>query len=343
MKSNPVNIWQNVRRWLPGVIISIIALAVVFKVARWEEFVLAFSTIRYLNLSIAILLLVISLLTRALAWWTLLEQRPPFIRTFHIINIGYLLNNLLPLRAGEIGRALLMGKVTGLSPFHILSTILIERAFDMAMAAGILLATLPLALSVALGVGVEWAKPVAILTLIMVIVGLFCLYLAARYHQKVKKWVTSFGEHSSLVQRFIVPQLESLLDGLSILTQPKRFIVSVFWIIICWLLYVSIYYIMLLPIVPNAPYWWALFSDGVVALGVAVPSAPGGLGVWEASIVGSLSILGVSTSAALAYALSVHLLNFVVIGILGFLGLIKEGQSLSTLFSAIQREKSHVA
>jgi uncharacterized protein (TIRG00374 family) len=339
LKSNQNGFWKSARRWLPGVVISIVALAVVFKLARWQELVLAFSAIQPINLIIAIILLVLSLFTRSMVWWILLGRQAPYKRTFNIISIGYLLNNIFPLRAGEIGRALLMGNVSGLGPLYVLSTIIIERTYDLAMASGILLATLPMALSYALGIGVTWAEPVAISTLALVIIGLCSLYLIARNSDKVKEWIDRLGDRSKWLQKYVIPHIESLLNGLNVLTQPKQFILSIFWILICWALYITIYYIILLPIVPYAPLWWAVFSDGVVALGVAVPSAPGGVGVWEASIVGSLSIFGVSTSSALAYALLVHFLNFAVIGVFGFYGLAREGQSLTSLFSKIQREK----
>jgi hypothetical protein len=64
------------------------------------------------------------------------------------------------------------------SPLHVLSTIVIERAFDLAMAAILLLTTLPLAL------GMAWARPVAIITLVVVISGLIALYLVARNNER---------------------------------------------------------------------------------------------------------------------------------------------------------------
>lgn len=330
---------RSASRWLPGVIISIVALIVLFRLARWDELVLAFNAIRPINLFVAIVLLVLSFFVRTLVWWILLGKQAPYKRTFYIISIGYLLNNLFPLRAGEIGRVLLMGNITKLGPLYVLSTIIIERTYDLAIASGLLLATLPMVLSNALGIGISWAEPVAISTISLVIIGLGSLYLIARNSQKVKERVSNLGNRSRTFEKHITPHLDSFLDGLNVLTQPGQFLLSVIFILICWALYITVFYLILLPIVPHAPLWWAIFSDAVVALGVAVPSAPGGLGVWEASIVGSLSILGVSTSSALAYALLMHLLNFLVVGVFGFYGLSREGQSLTALFSKIKREK----
>ncbi len=172
MRQSSSGLWRNARRWLPGAIISLIALVTVFRLASWNDLKLAFTTIQPLYLLVAVVISVVSLGTRALAWRVLLKYRATFKQSFFIICEGYFLNYILPLRAGEIGRAVFMGETSGLGPFHVLSTIVIERAFDLAMASGLLLATLPLVL------GVSWARPVAILTMLLVIGGLLCLYLA---------------------------------------------------------------------------------------------------------------------------------------------------------------------
>jgi hypothetical protein len=204
------------------VIISLIALVTVFRLARWGDLKLAFSTIQPLNLAIAVVIMLVSLGTRGMAWRVLLRYRATFKQSFFIICEGYFLNYILPFRAGEIGRAVFMGETSGLGPFHVLSTIVIERAFDLAMASGLLLATLPLVL------GVSWARPVAILTMTLVIAGLFVLYLVARNSQKVHGWVSRLGQRWPLVQKLVVPSLDSLLDGLGTLTHPDQFFLVVF-------------------------------------------------------------------------------------------------------------------
>jgi glycosyltransferase 2 family protein len=98
-----------------------------------------------------------------------------------------------------------------------------------------------------------------------------------------------------------------------------------------------VYYVMLLSIAPNAPLWWAGFGDAVLAMGVAVPSAPAALGVFEGSLAGALSLVGVSFSLALGYAILMHFIQFVITGILGLWGLARDGRSFSSLFRDLQR------
>ena len=96
---------------------------------------------------------------------------------------------------------------------------------------------------------------------------------------------------------------------------------------------------MLLSIAPDAPLWWGVFADSVLAMGIAIPSAPAALGVFEAAIVGGLRILGVDYSSALAYGIVMHFLQFSITGILGFYSLTKERHSLGSLFAEVRRKK----
>jgi uncharacterized membrane protein YbhN (UPF0104 family) len=143
-----------------------------------------------------------------------------------------------------------------------------------------------------------------------------------------------------LVERYIVPQVEATLQGFSSLTDPIKFITSLFWIVVSWVIYVSIFYILIQSVHPGAPFWWAAFTDGITALGVAVPSAPGGVGVYEAAVVGALTLLAVPMSSALAFALVLHVLAFVVTTITGLIGLSKMGQSMMDLFAEVLRRRS---
>lgn len=325
--------WKSVSRWLPGVVISLVALYLVLRLASWQDLQTAFATINPWFIVIASVLTVIFCIARAFAWRILLEDKPTVSQTFFGINVGYLLNNLFPLRAGEIGRAVLLGQTTGLGTFHVLSTIIIERAFDLAFAALLLLSSLPLAL------GLDWAKPVAIITLVLVIIGLSILFLIARNTQTVHSWISRVLGRYSLVQRFILPYLDNMLEGLGSLTNPKMFLGAVFWIAFSWFIGVLNYYIVILSIAPHAPFWWGVLIDSVLAMGIAIPSAPAALGVFEASLVAALALVGIDASTALAYAVVMHFMQFAVTGILGMIGLMKEGRSLGSVFKAAQTQK----
>ena len=112
-----------------------------------------------------------------------------------------------------------------------------------------------------------------------------------------------------------------------------------------WFSWVVIYNVMVRQILPSAPLWAGAFVGAILALGAAIPSAPASLGVYEASMVAALVVLGSSEANALAYAFIMHFLSFVSVGVFGIWGLIREGQSLRSLTSNInfQQESSEPA
>ncbi|MEN4010932.1 MAG: lysylphosphatidylglycerol synthase transmembrane domain-containing protein [Bellilinea sp.] len=324
-------VWQ----WLPGVLISLVALFILSRLVQWEELGPAIARIPLQFILAVIVLTLLFLVVRALAWRAILGENISPIKTFWAINQGYLLNNLLPFRAGEFGRAFLLAQATGMQPARVLSSIFIERAFDLAIAAGMLLATLPLAL------GMAWARSVAIITLLVVLTALVILYLMSKNRLWVTQRIEKIGERWVFVRRVILPQFVSLLDGLSTLAEPRRFIVSLFWIGMSWVVAMTTYYIFLLPINPQSPFWWGIFTNAVLAMGIAIPSAPAALGTFEASIVGALTILGFDQTAALAYAITIHFVQIVVTGILGLTALARQGKSVGNLFRDLQARRIH--
>jgi uncharacterized protein (TIRG00374 family) len=332
--AEPTSLWRNVRRWLPGAIISAVALFLVFRVVTFQDLGKAFASVKLPYLIIAILISIVSMIIRGGAWKVLLGNKPSITQCFFIINEGYLLNNLFPLKAGEIGRAVFMGKAINVSPFHVLSTIVIERSFDLIFAATLFLSTLPLAL------GMDWARPAGIATLILMIALMATLYLMARFTGQVHAIALKIGGHWKLFQRYVIPQIDSLLDGLSALTNLRQFLLSLALIGATWVTWISIYYVMIISIAPTVPVWWAMFADSLLALGVALPSAPAGLGVYEAALVLALTILGIAQPTALATAIILHFMQFGLTGIFGFWGILRERQSLGSMFSSIRIQQT---
>ena len=72
---------------------------------------------------------------RAKVWQTLLRDKPKYIDVLFSASEGYLLNTFLPFRLGEVGRAFLLSRKSGMAFIEILPTIIIERVVDLAFAA----------------------------------------------------------------------------------------------------------------------------------------------------------------------------------------------------------------
>lgn len=324
----------NMRGLFLGLLISALSLALVLyfvDLAALRE-ALRLADYRYLVPAAAAFL--VSLVARGLAWRTLLLEGASLQKTFFTVNEGYLLNNVLPFRLGEVGRAFLLSRtVPGLAFWQVASTILIERAFDVAITVGMLLVTLPFVL------GAPWARPVAYGMGAIVLLGLVALHLLARYRERVQALYRRAAARWPAIDRLDEERVEAFFTGLEALVDPLRFLRALAWMLVVWALTLLQYYLVLLAFVPSARLLWSAFSLGVTAMGVAVPSSPGYLGVFEAALVGALSVFeGVTASAALAYAVVVHLMYLLITAVLGMWGLVRDGLTLGQVYRTVQRE-----
>ena len=325
--------WDGVKRWLPGVLISAFILWLVLRSISWPKVGQALALITPTSIILVIILYFVSLAARVLCWHTLLQRKVPFRRAFFVMGEGYLLNNVFPLRLGELGRAVLLSKEKGLSFFQVLPTIVVERAYDMAIAATLLLGTLPFVLSM------KSSKTLAIGILALVVLGLVSLYWMARYREKVEALAARLGSRWPFFTKWILPQVESILDGFAVLTRPEYFAFSLGMMIVSWGLALLQDYIILHSLAPQAPFWWIGFVLSAGALGAAVPSAPAGLGVFEAAAMGALLLVGMDKDAAFAFAISAHLVSLLFSSLVGVVGLVLEGENLSSLYQSLSTRK----
>ena len=97
---------NNWKRILPGLIVSLAALAIVYTLLDKQKFVQAIQQADLRFLLAGILIEVVWLIVRGFVWRTLLQNKASYRDTFISINEGYLLNNILPFRLGELGRGI---------------------------------------------------------------------------------------------------------------------------------------------------------------------------------------------------------------------------------------------
>jgi uncharacterized protein (TIRG00374 family) len=326
---------RKLLRWLPGVLISGIAIFLVFKILDldWQGLSAAFARIKIEYLLIGVLLFLLSLVLRALGWRTILANKVSFPSAFFTMNEGYLLNNILPFRLGEVGRALLLGRSSGLGFFHVLSTILVERMYDITISACLVLASIPFV------AGATNASILAPVALALAVIIFILLFLLARNRTRVLGWFDGLEERSKFVKRFISPYLHNFINGLNFLDQWKYFLSATGWMISTWAVAFLEYYIVMKAFLPEAQLLWVTLCLGSLAIGVSIPSAPAYFGVFEMFVAGALVRFGVDHNIAFAYAVLIHFYHFLINGLLGLLGLLREGNSLSSIFSDIFRQK----
>lgn len=324
----------DLARLLPGLLVSAAAIVALYFFVDLEKLGAALRLADYRLLPIYTLVFIGTLVARSLAWRTILEEKASFRDSFFVINQAYLLNNVLPFRLGELGRALLLSGRTSLGFWRVLSTVIVERVFDVAFAAGLLLGTLPFV------VGGERMRGAGLWAGGLVVAGFGVLFVMGSFPKQTIGMVERFTRLWPKLQAWLGEKVAAFLEGLATLKDPRRFLLVTLLMLLTWTFNVAWYYLLMLAFVPQATPLWALFSIAVASLGVALPSSPAYIGVLEGALVAGLGVFGVDPSIALAYALVAHALYLVMTGIFGVIGFGQQGQSLSTVYRQLLRRST---
>jgi uncharacterized protein (TIRG00374 family) len=112
--------------------------------------------------------------------------------------------------------------------------------------------------------------------------------------------------------------LDGVREGLAALRSPARLAAVIGWSVTLWAVNAASFWALFFAFGIPADFGAALVVQSAVVFGVAVPSSPGYVGVFEAAIVLALALYGVSQDQALAYALTYHASTFLPIILLGF-------------------------
>jgi uncharacterized protein (TIRG00374 family) len=321
---------NNLKRILPGVLVSIALIAAILYFVDLKTTLNALRNANYGLIGIAAIFSFVWLAVRAIVWRTLLRNKPTYKDVFFTAGEGYLLNNFLPFRLGEIGRAFLLSRKSGGMTFaEIIPTIVIERIVDLIISAVIFLAALPYV------VNSESSPTLGYVIGGIMLLGLVFMYILARNNQAALDIFHKLSGRIPALQKVGGSFLEAFFQGLGVLTDGWLFLRFLFWMIVNWAIALLAYYLMVLAFFPEAQPIWAIFGLGMAAFGGAVPSAPGAVGTFEGAVVFALTRFTQDESTAFAAALTMRLYNYLNSTVIGMIGLLSEGQTLSGVYQQL--------
>jgi glycosyltransferase 2 family protein len=320
---------KNSKRWLPGAVVSIILIAAILYFVDFHTMLDSIRAANYRLLAVAMVLSFVWMIVRAKVWQTLLRDRPSYRDVLFTAGEGYLLNNFLPFRLGEIGRAFLLSRKSDMQFSEILPTIFIERAVDLAYSAAIFLVALPFV------VGTKGSERIGYIVGVVVVIGLVMMYILARNNRWALDLFHKLSARWPSLQKFGGSFLESFFAGLGVLTDGWLFARFLFWMTLNWAIALLAYYLMMLAFFPQAQLAWGLFGLGAAAFGGAIPSLPGAVGTFEGAVAGALTLVTGDQSTSLAVALTARFYNYLNSGVIGGIGLLREGQTLSGIYQQI--------
>ena len=293
-----------------GIVVSVVAIALVL---RSVDLAAALDALRRANLAwvaLLVALIAIDVVLRAARWRLLLRPvaQVPFRATLQALLVGYLANNVLPARLGELVRSHVLGDRTGISRSTVLGTVVVERIVDTAVVVAIAAAAI-LVLSVR-GIVASGVLVGVALT------GLLVLLVAAGI---LAHRLPGADRMTALLERWpqVRASLGRLREGLAVAGRPRTLASTVVVSLGSWSCAVLGFAaagqaVGLEPTIGQA----ALLAAGV-NLATAVPSAPGYVGTFELAAIAIAASVGIPEAPALAMALLLHAVSLVLISASG--------------------------
>jgi uncharacterized protein (TIRG00374 family) len=261
----------------------------------------------------------------------------PFGPLWRATAIGVMINNVVPARVGEFTRAYALTRETPrVSLAAAIASIAVDRLFDGLV---VLVLTLLAMLSPSFPSGARVGQLSATRWALIGLAGMVALMAMLYAIVFFPAWLIGAYE---LVARRVAPRLEepgrqalrAFADGLSVLRNGRRFATVFGWALALWLTNALSMWIGFRAVGIPVGFSGALFLQGVVALGVAVPSAPGFFGVFEACAIIGLGVYGIPREAAVSWAIGYHVLSFIPITSIGLWYFARLGLHLRDLNAA---------
>lgn len=275
---------------------------------------------------------------RAARWRIILAKSTgavAFASVWHATAIGFMANNVLPARAGELARGFAASRLVPLKLSTAIGSIAVERVFDgliviFLLAVAIAAPGFPADATVAgtsLHTVARWTGGV--------FVAILGTLFAAVHAPAGALALAGRALRAMLPEKaaeFTVTVARNFIEGLSILRAPRDFLRVVLWSFVVWLINAAAFYTGFLAFhLDGLPFPSALLLQGVVAIGVAIPSSPGFFGPFEAFSRASLELYGVPAEGAVSFAVGIHLGWFLPITLLGLWSLARANLSLADL------------
>ncbi len=264
-------------------------------------------------------------------------------RLFPVVCIGYMGNNILPYRAGELLRAYVLRREEEVSISASLATILAERVFDgivmlLFVFVGLFVSTRT--------IPAEWRRFVLLFTLLF-FGALLVFFLLAASPKRTQRLVDRLIERV-VPQRFRRPLAEvagRFLEGLRCLRSPADLAMVFVTSVVVWLAETGKYWFVMHSFIFQdkatgfpVSFFVLMLMNGVVNLFTTLPAAPGYIGTFDDPGIEVLSAFGVEPPVAAAYTFALHAALWLPITALGGWYMLRKGVSWSEVQAGMVRD-----
>ncbi len=323
-----------------GIVVSVACFAWSLRGTDSEALKTGFLNADYWSLPIILALLFGFYWLKTLRWqWLLAPVAPLTIRQlFPPMLIGFAANNLLPAHLGEFIRVFVVRKKYGVPASTVLSTVILERIFDV------------LAILALFGVGLAFTDDLpdnyrngaivlgALAGAVVVAVVVYLIWTEPFI--RLVTWSLSLLPFlPAKLSTGLVEMLRKGGDGLIALKSAKAVLLIVVTSLLQWLLNGLIAYVALRAFHIDVTPATGLIVTGVTAFGVTIPSTPGYFGVIQMCFQVSMNAQHVKPDPSLVLGASVyyHMSMYIPVTMLGLYFLHQLGLSLKDLQKAAEK------
>jgi len=330
------------KRYIIGIVLSIVFTYLAFRNVDLVIFIRVFKSIKYGYAVPIVFCTMVGFVFRAIRWRYLIKPVKVIniSKLFSSVMIGFMANNILPVRLGEIVRAYSIGKMENISKSSAFATVVIERVIDVFFMLFLFLLLLFL-----INFPEELVRGTYYILIFILFVLIFLLFIMRKRDfvlNLIEKILGSFPEKiSKRIQRTV----DSFIKGLDFFHNTHHFIPIIFLTVLMWFLYMGSYYFAFMAFdFFNGSYHEFLLAGVVLlvlgSIGLMIPSAPGAIGTFHSFCILGLLVVGLKdNNQSAAYAVFIHGINYISITSVGFIFFLKENMRLSEL--GLEDEKSY--
>ena len=311
------NKWQF---WLGGGISVGLLLLLLYQVdirelkdALWHA--------NYVLLAPSVVVYFIAVLFRAIRWRYLLTPIGLFSvgRLYPVVVIGYMANNLLPMRLGEFVRSYYLARREDVKATSALATIAVERVYDGITLLAFAALTAPLLLLMGEFDGAADVSRTTGMLFLAATIGAFAVLLTVftlmgsspSFANRMEGWLNIVPAGPRPKMKYL---FRTFVVGLTVLKSPSKHLALFLYSLPVWLLEGSMYFMLIYSFGIDDHFdsvgvllLVALLLTATSNLATSLPSAIGGIGPFEIVAQQTLMALGVGASLAGAYSGFVHL------------------------------------
>jgi hypothetical protein len=322
------------RKAIIGGVISLLFLYLALRKVDYSELWATLQNAQWAYLIPNLIMVVGVMFIRAWRWQMILKPvgKVSYNRVYTSTMIGFMVNNVLPARLGEIARAVSLGLKTGLSRSASLATIIVERVYDsLTLLLFLWLVFAFSRISEISEVGriryVGWAFLIGTGVLIVLLALL-------QYRNSTVVRMAAFVTRP-LPERYQVQArdiIEKFALGLRVHHDwPTTGGVAVSSLVLWFVMGISNYFVFMALRLEGLPWEASFVVLVVVSLMISIPATAGYIGVFHWATQISLQIYGVPKSQAVAAAIVLHAAQYIPITLLGIYYLRKEHLQLRTV------------